>query len=49
MHELGIVFNIIESVEQVAAGNGLSRVSAVMLELGEVSGIVPEYFSDCWA
>ena len=49
MHELGIVFNIIESVEQVAAENGIARVSAVTLELGEVSGIVPEYLSDCWA
>ena len=48
MHELGIVFNIIESVEQVAAENGIARVSTVTLELGEVSGIVPEYLADCW-
>lgn len=48
MHELGIVFNIIDSVEGVAAANGLSRVSSVTLELGEVSGIVPAYLTDCW-
>lgn len=48
MHELGIVFNIIDSVEEVAAANGLSRVSSVTLELGEVSGIVPAYLTDCW-
>lgn len=48
MHELGIVFHIIKSVEQVAAENGLEKVSAVVLELGEVSGVVPDYLTDCW-
>lgn len=48
MHELGIVFHIIRSVEEVAAQNNLRRVSAVMLELGEVSGIIPSCLTDCW-
>lgn len=48
MHELGIVFHIIRSVEEVAAHNNLRRVSAVTLELGEVSGIIPNYLTDCW-
>lgn len=48
MHELGIVFKIIEDVEEVAAENNLRRVSSVTLAVGEVSGIVPEYLSDCW-
>lgn len=48
MHELGIVFNIIDSVEEVARENAIERVSSVTLELGEVSGIVPEYLVDCW-
>lgn len=48
MHELGIVFHIIRSVEQVAAENNLEKVSAVVLELGEVSGVVPDYLTDCW-
>lgn len=48
MHELGIVFHIIRSVEQVAADNRLEKVSAVVLELGEVSGVVPDYLTDCW-
>ena len=48
MHELGIVFHIIKSVESVAADNDLENVSAVVLELGEVSGVVPDYLTDCW-
>lgn len=48
MHELGIVFHIIESVEEVAAQNNIHRVSGVTLQLGEVSGIMHDYLSDCW-
>ena len=48
MHELGIVFHIIRSVEKVVVENGLEKVSAVVLELGEVSGVVPDYLTDCW-
>lgn len=48
MHELGIVFHIIKSVEKVSVENQLSKVASVTLELGEVSGIVPDYLSDCW-
>ena len=48
MHELGIVFHIIGGVERVAAENNLEKVSAVVLELGEVSGVVPDYLTDCW-
>lgn len=48
MHELGIVFHIIRSVEDVARENNIHRVSSVTLELGEVSGILPDYLADCW-
>ena len=39
MHELGIVFYIIDDVKGVAVENGVSRVARVILELGEVSGV----------
>ena len=48
MHELGIVFHIIKSVEEIGSQNELTKVSSVTLELGEVSGIVPEYLTYCW-
>lgn len=48
MHELGIVFHIIRSVEEVAVQNNVRRVSAVTLELGEVSGVLEDYLQDCW-
>ncbi|MBP8640846.1 MAG: hydrogenase maturation nickel metallochaperone HypA [Oscillospiraceae bacterium] len=49
MHELGIVFSIIDSVEKIGEENSLIKVSSVTLEVGEVSGIVPIYLTDCWS
>ncbi|MBQ7209907.1 MAG: hydrogenase maturation nickel metallochaperone HypA [Paludibacteraceae bacterium] len=48
MHELGIVFYIIRDVKKVAEENAVRRVAAVVMNIGEVSTIVPEYLTDCW-
>lgn len=48
MHELGIVFHIIDTVEEVARNNDLTSVCKVTLSLGEVSGVLPDYLVDCW-
>ncbi len=48
MHELGIVFHIIKTIEEVAEEQQLSKVSKVVLEVGEVSTVIPEYLEDCW-
>lgn len=48
MHELGIVFYVIDDVKEVAAEHAVTSVSRVTLELGEVSGVVPEYLRDAW-
>ena len=48
MHELGVVFYIIRDVKQVAEENKVDKVASVTIELGEVSGVIPEYLEDCW-
>lgn len=48
MHELGIVFYIIDDVTEVAQQNEVTKVASVTLELGEVSGVVPELLQDAW-
>ena len=48
MHELGIVFHIIKQVEEVGEENGVSLVSSVTLEIGQVSGVLHDYLEDCW-
>ena len=49
MHELGIVFHIMDSLESVAKENSLSAISSVTVEVGEVSTVIPDYLTDCWA
>lgn len=51
MHELGIVMHVIKQVEDVAQQNEVEKVTALNLEVGEVSSIVPQLFCDCfeWA
>lgn len=48
MHELGIVFHIIDTIEDVAKEQNLLKVHSVTLSVGEVSTVVPSYLEDCW-
>lgn len=48
MHELGIVFHIIHTIEDVAKEQQLKKVSKVVLQVGEVSTVIPDYLQDCW-
>ena len=49
MHELGIVYHIIDTLEQVAKENELTHIDSVTMEVGEVSAVIPDYLTDCWA
>ena len=48
MHELGIVFYIIRDVKAAAEEHHVDKVSGVVMNIGEVSTIVPAYLTDCW-
>lgn len=48
MHELGIVVHITKTLDSLAKENEVSDISRVTLQIGKVSGIVPEYLVDCW-
>ena len=51
MHELGIVVHVINQIEELAKKNQVKKVIELTLEVGEVSGVVKEYFVDAfnWA
>lgn len=48
MHELGTVFYVLDRVEELCDEHDLKEVGSVTLEVGEVSGIIPMYLTDCW-
>lgn len=43
MHEIGIVKNVIKTVQNYAAENGVSKVSEIVMSVGELSLVVPGY------
>ena len=48
MHELGVVFHIMDSLESVAKENDVTQIQSVTIEIGEVSTVIPHYLTDCW-
>ena len=48
MHELGVVFHIMDSLEEVAKENDVTQIQSVTIEVGEVSAVIPHYLTDCW-
>ncbi len=51
MHELGIVVKVLEQVDEAAAQYNAQKILKVTMEVGEVSTIVPDLFTDAfnWA
>ena len=48
MHELGVVFRIIDDLTELGKENELEKVHSVTIQLGEVSGVVPSLLTDAW-
>ena len=48
MHEMGIVIHLAKTLDQIAEEENLKKIGSVTLSVGEVSGIVTDYFTDCW-
>ena len=49
MHELGVVFHIIDDLKVVAKENKIEKIDKVTVELGEVSSVIPHFLTDCWS
>lgn len=48
MHELGTIIYVIDTIEKLAVEQDLKKVGSITLEVGEVSGIIPDYLKDFW-
>lgn len=48
MHEMGIVLHLAKTLDEAAEENHISRYGSVTLSVGEVSGIMTDYFIECW-
>ncbi len=43
MHELSVLVEVTRIVEEVARENNLKKVDAIVLEIGELSSVVPKF------
>ena len=48
MHELSIVTHVAKTLDELAEENQLTKIGSVTLQVGEVSGIITDYFVECW-
>lgn len=45
---MGIVLHLAKTLEQTAKEQNIVKIGKVTLQVGEVSGIMTDLFSDCW-
>ena len=48
MHELGIVTHVAKTLDEVAEENKITKIGSVTLQVGEVSGIITDLFTEAW-
>lgn len=48
MHEIGVVRQVIRTVEEFAKENGIKEVSGIVLDIGELSLVIPKYIEDIY-
>ena len=48
MHELGVVIEIIKTVENFAEKNQVTKIQALVLQIGELSSMIPKYIEACY-
>lgn len=45
---MGIVMHLARVLDETAKENNITRIGSVTLAVGEVSGIMTDYFEECW-
>lgn len=48
MHEAGIISSLVKKIERITREEGVTEVETVVLEVGELSGVIPSYMEKCW-
>lgn len=48
MHEMPVVMNVVELVDDYARNNDVREVRKVVMEIGEIAMVIPHYFRSFW-
>ena len=49
MHEIGVVRQVVRTVEEFAKENSITEISEIVLDIGELSLVIPKYVEDIYA
>jgi hydrogenase nickel incorporation protein HypA/HybF len=48
MHELGVVIEVVKTLDRIVLDNNLTQVDTIVLQIGEISSMIPKYIEDCF-
>jgi len=48
LHELGVVIEVVKTVESFARKNQLTKIDTLVLQIGELSSMIPRYIQACY-
>ena len=48
MHEIGVVIEVIKTVERFAKQNDVTMIDTLVLQIGELSSMIPRYVEACY-
>ncbi len=48
LHELGVVIEVVKTVENFAKENDIEKIQTLVLQIGELSSMIPEYVEACY-
>ncbi|MCM1988910.1 hydrogenase maturation nickel metallochaperone HypA [Oceanirhabdus seepicola] len=48
MHELGVLIEVVKTVENIAVKNDLTKIDTLVLQIGELSSMIPRYIESCY-
>ena len=48
MHELSIMYHIVDQVLSVAEENQITEVESIVLQVGELASVIPRYLHACF-
>lgn len=48
MHEVGVMIEIVKTIENFAEKNRLTKIDTLVLQIGELSSMIPRYVEACY-
>jgi len=48
MHEIGVLVEVVKSVEKFAKENDVEKIETLILQIGELSSMIPKYMKDLY-